>query len=113
MEENQIRIGNAFCQKGSNFVEYVTFETFELLSRKVIIIDPIPLTKVWLFEKFNFSWSNKFNCYMKDTPDDTPFFLDKNFVVLDIDLTIEIKYVHQLQNLYFAITGEELKLNEK
>jgi hypothetical protein len=50
---------------------------------------------------------------MKDTPDDTPFFLDKNFVVLDIDLTIEIKYVHQLQNLYFAITGEELKLNEK
>jgi hypothetical protein len=24
----------------------------------------------------------------------------------------EIKYVHQLQNLYFALTGEELTLNE-
>ena len=26
---------------------------------------------------------------------------------------IEIKYVHQLQNLYFALTGEELKSLEK
>jgi hypothetical protein len=26
-------------------------------------------------------------------------------------LDIEIKYVHQLQNLYFALTGEELILN--
>ena len=24
----------------------------------------------------------------------------------------EIKYVHQLQNLYFALTGEELEINE-
>jgi hypothetical protein len=25
-------------------------------------------------------------------------------------LDIEIKYVHQLQNLYFALTGEELEI---
>ena len=29
------------------------------------------------------------------------------------DFRIQIKYVHQLQNLYFALTGEELILKEK
>ena len=33
------------------------------------------------------------------------------FLVLDIDFHVEIKYLHQLQNLYFALTGEELTLN--
>lgn len=28
-------------------------------------------------------------------------------------LNVSIKYVHQLQNLYFALTGEELELKEK
>ena len=27
-------------------------------------------------------------------------------------ISIEIKYVHQLQNLYYALTGEELTLNK-
>ncbi len=27
------------------------------------------------------------------------------------DRAIEIKYLHQLQNLYFALTGEELEIN--
>lgn len=29
-----------------------------------------------------------------------------------IKLSIEIKYIHQLQNLYFALTGKELEFNE-
>lgn len=28
----------------------------------------------------------------------------------DRDVTTELKYLHQLQNLYFALTGEELKI---
>ena len=28
-------------------------------------------------------------------------------------ITSNIKYVHQLQNLYFALTGDELKISEK
>lgn len=28
------------------------------------------------------------------------------------DLVIELKYIHQLQNLYFALTYEELKISE-
>ena len=32
------------------------------------------------------------------------------FQLGDLDLT-QIKYLHQLQNLYFALTGEELNIN--
>jgi len=29
-----------------------------------------------------------------------------------VEIPMEVKYVHQLQNLYYALTGEELTLNE-
>lgn len=75
-----------------------------------IIPSPIPLTEEWLvrfgfrktfdspFEYFewtdhNLQLSEKFDCYLGK-------------------FTQPIKYVHQLQNLYFALTGEELKLTE-
>ena len=33
--------------------------------------------------------------------------------VLRIVIGKQIKYVHELQNLYFALTGEELKIEDK
>ena len=49
------------------------------------------------------------------------FYFDKNFegaddenIIGDYDECVHIrlpKYVHQLQNLYFALTGEELEIN--
>lgn len=42
--------------------------------------------------------------------------LDSIFLVYDFDWTImnvsELKYVHQLQNLYFALAGKELEIKE-
>lgn len=32
-------------------------------------------------------------------------------LLLDNNLWVELKYLHQLQNLYFALTGEELTFN--
>lgn len=82
---------------------------------------PIPLTKEWLlkfgFEKFNHSvkeyWAindfeieihcNKFPiriCGGESSPHLTQF------------IGHGTKYVHQLQNIYFALTGEELKIKE-
>ena len=42
------------------------------------------------------------------------FFKDDDYIYLrQVGSTIaKIKYIHQLQNLYFALTGEELTLNQ-
>lgn len=73
------------------------------------IIEPIPLTDEWL-EKFGF---NKF-------PNQKKYDMD-NFWACGLrngnewhfeDLECFVKYVHQLQNLFFALTGEELTIKE-
>lgn len=69
---------------------------------------PIPLTEEWLL-KFGFVKHGKYGYFYID------FFivdLDMNgqFYMCDIDIHIVLKHVHQLQNLYFACTGEELTL---
>lgn len=122
MDENGLMIGNAFTQKGSNFVEYVTLKTFELLSRNAIIIEPVLLNEKWLL-KFGFKKIGVKNRYF----DLTHFhYQDKNFRIYLIAKGFEIelelknkdkdrfnffrtyKFVHQLQNLYFAAIQEKL-----
>lgn len=71
----------------------------------------IPLTEEWLLKfgleeryvKNEWSWHlNKWNSYTEIRKTEGGFkFLDGY---------PEIKYVHQLQNIYFALTGEELML---
>ena len=76
-------------------------------------LKPIPLTEEWLLkfgfelkignyhlENFRFNISNPMNY-------DGFLFCDGYSV-----LTEKIKHVHQLQNLYFALTGEELTLKQ-
>ena len=86
-------------------------------------IEPIKLTEEWLVklgaidrnkeerDRFNFKEINwyfgftepygDFRIYQH--PDSFKYWLDQYH-------TIEIKYVHQLQNIYFALTGEELTI---
>lgn len=70
-------------------------------------LKPIPLTEEWLL---NFGYTKKYSnfwnlghivweCY------DSFFICDKNGITL--------KYVHQLQNLYFAINGRELTVKKE
>jgi hypothetical protein len=40
------------------------------------------------------------------------FRLNKNYAGFYYSKNLNIKYVHQLQNLYFALTGEELTIKE-
>lgn len=67
---------------------------------------PIPLTKEWL-ERFGFKVGNLY-------ADKGWFWLERYrtlraYVFVIEDKLIKVKYVHQLQNLYFALTGEELE----
>ncbi len=70
-------------------------------------LSPIPLTEEWLVkfgfikdfygfvldDKMSLSFSTKLSPFWQDSP-----------------LSINIQYVHQLQNLYFALTGSELEI---
>ena len=71
-------------------------------------MNPIPLTEEWLL-KFGFYKSETFkNSFIKKGVDiyiqDTAFWYDL------LNNSIEIKSVHQLQNLFFALTNEELTI---
>lgn len=110
---NELRLNNLFVQAGSNFVETVTFETFELLSRGAIKVVGIPLTEEWLL-KLGFEKCGDDGEYFSISQ--FPFELlnqGDSFSVFDTGglKVANIKCVHQLQNLYFALTENELQIN--
>jgi len=87
-------------------------------------LKPIPLTEEWLL-KFGFKHQNKYdlesNLYSKKLKSEYYFTiysktetLDfKTFHPINFVFDIKIDFVHQLQNLYFALTGEELTLKSE
>ena len=90
--ENELRLGNAFCQKGSIFVEYATFETFDLLRRKVIIIEPVPITEKWLL-KFGFKLDSSYELvYFIQIPNGV-FMVNREFIMMDIVFLKNLNYM--------------------
>lgn len=97
-------------------------DTRRFLKKPLNDIIPIPITEEWLL-KFGFKictghfYNHLKNAYSRDDFDFTVCFWDDGTIDLDsafddmfgIELK-HIKFIHQLQNLYFALTGEELKL---
>jgi hypothetical protein len=79
-------------------------------------LKPIPLTEEWLI-KFNF-------VYHHDTPHPNRVFrISSNEMIFDLEeiisyyfggsfISVELKYVHQLQNLFWILTGQELTINK-
>lgn len=69
---------------------------------------PITLTEEWLV-KLGFKFNSDSNVYSIDN-----FFIYTeayNKIIITYDcLMRSVEYVHQLQNLYFALTGEELTI---
>lgn len=73
----------------------------------------IPLTKFWLL-KFGFipkeyGYVNQIYVRKPDNRVNDFYF---EFDGFDIGKEVELKYVHQLQNLYHALTGEELTIKQ-
>jgi hypothetical protein len=87
--------------------------------------EPIPLTEEW-FLKFGFEKIEVEEPFFKKNKIEVFKYLKGNFFLLggnntsygiglhDIwqGMEINIKYIHQLQNLYFALTNEELTLTK-
>lgn len=78
---------------------------------EIEIIRPIPITEEWLVRfKFNEGINKIYTSqsgYIIEFDDCFKFYLIEYG-----DWYSEIKHVHQLQNLYFSLTGEELTIKE-
>jgi hypothetical protein len=118
MKANELRIGNLFTDS-TNEINVVRDGTFMAINDGIIECEPIPLTEDWLV-KFGFIRDYHGNLYMDinsidtdervlflhwDDPHDEVWLLDEehNYEICSI------QKVHQLQNLYFALTGKELE----
>lgn len=125
MKAQELRIGNyiRLMLNHSDFndicIELADFNLIANESRNHTY-EPIPITEEWLL-KFGFKrYVNEFRISVGEGLEfcvgDNSFF----DISQEIDGEVEkvyftdiFKYVHQLQNLYFAITGEELTCNTK
>jgi hypothetical protein len=78
-------------------------------------VTPIPLTEEWLL-KFGFGKDDFCGAYVRYDSNRLSITHDvkNNTFLADIVkyLRVFTRYVHQLQNLYFALTGEELTIKE-
>ena len=108
MNAKELRIGNYAKDPYNKTIKLVSVE------KDASMLTPIPLTEEWLI-KFGF----KENILYRGR---------KRFWLLDFNISRHknkgcvvayagraykhIKHVHQLQNIYFAVTGEELTINK-
>lgn len=99
--------------RAHQFGMYITL-TSQVFELRLTDISPIPLTEEWILragfkkedysEEFSFPGMNGVYLGHND-------FNEKSPVIGDYDACVSFKipkYVHQLQNLYFCLTGEEL-----
>ena len=118
MKATELRIGNYYNQfENTEKVSWSTLKTLEESTTEQLWCKPIPLTEEWLL-KFGFERTDLID---NSNDDWTWLFYQKDSIYIDgSDLTIEtatgivikVEYVHQLQNLYFALTNEELILRQ-
>ena len=110
MVAQELRIGNLIEQ---GVIEIMS-ENAVWINEKLLLIDEIqsiPLTEEWLvkfgFEKSKYEYFTKFAGNNVMT-----IFIFQERIKVDIvnQFICNIHYVHQLQNLYFALTKKELTL---
>lgn len=115
MKSTELRIGNYYLSFG------VDLKQVEQLTKDKMLIDfhPLTLTEEWVI---NFGFQKDIGDYfyinVENDYGGEIMFGDYNGEVCawlqgcdQGRVGVFIKYVHQLQNLYFTLTGEELVLN--
>ena len=130
MDIRELRIGNivkterkddsflSFIQSGIFYVTVIGNNVVKVgfgknktdkISNSIYILG-VPLTEEWLvkFDLIKVKDIDDFSIWMfRDIP--FTYETERHFIMLDNKIIANCKYVHQLQNLYFALTGEELK----
>ena len=132
MKANELRIGNCveFLGKPVKIkgiyaldkrLDMYYLKIDDYIDSKIIHFKPIPLTEEWLL-KFGFELSKfhltqynvklfKLNGYGVQFKEWESYYgkksMDWVFIIHSFD-SVKLEHVHQLQNLYFALTGEDL-----
>ena len=139
MKASELRLGNYVnvpipeqCPFRIDDFECLSYEFIKVAQKQIINgkevhpltwygddLQPIPLTEEWL-EKFGFTkaiyydvdqnYYVYFDFSIYNFYDEGWFFLDPDNGHIN---TKGVKYVHEIQNLYFALTGEELILKSE
>lgn len=125
MEAKELRVNNLIYDKLGRVVKVISIDNSDIeestykfklsngniLKHHIRNTNGIPLTEEWLL-KFGFK---RYEGLQDDLYELDGFWqIQKDFnsniyTMSDIEL-YNIKYVHQLQNLYFALTGQELTI---
>lgn len=104
MKPTELRIGNLVQTNFKKEKEITDIKLIDFKENFFRLYDPIQLTEEWLL-KFGFEKTEN-GYFVKDGiilyPIRDLYFRGNLFIKADI------KYVHQIQNLYFALIGEEL-----
>jgi hypothetical protein len=121
IQANELRIDNYYDQFGN--IHQATWVTIKDLSKAPpdqLWCKPIPLIEEWLL-KFGFELEYEM-LYVKKTIGGRSMAFRKvnkafytNEPIKEFyrwDSVCDIEYVHQLQNLYFALTNQELTIKE-
>lgn len=126
---NELRIGNYLNYQGKiikvegihNRTIYHSDRQFDQVGvEKYITFEPIPLTEEWLFkfgfekDKYDYFHHIKSKIIIGHTTTDE-FFEYEYLTGFQNSHTemCELKYVHELQNLYYCLCGKELQINIK
>ena len=111
MKATELRIGNYYDNNGVvSIVSPNTIEEVWVAERSWV--KPIPLTEEWLLKfgfEIGYNKTKMLDVYCKDFGILIERSNGGNFYYKKV----YISSVHQLQNLYFALTNEELILKEK
>jgi hypothetical protein len=106
MKANEIRLGNYYNQFGNiHQVNGHIISELEKAPQGQLWCKAIPLTEEWLL-KFGFIKHENHSIWYTLNKVDVWFF-DGKYVN---DNDVEINFVHELQNLYFALTKKELTM---
>ena len=112
---HELRIGNWVYIQSSKMVKQFdgertqTYKLHNVISEKARLFDPIPLTEDILLNRCGFY---KYPALFYKCKVCISIIHGKLYFKFKQE-NVEIKYLHQLQNLYFALTGNELEINLK
>jgi len=123
LDAKDLRIGNLIKWISTNTVEVVqeinSCGKYHLINNvQITDAEPIELTEEWLL-RFGFERHELDNWfYLKIINDWTRLNININGSVCELSISnhgavINVAYVHQLQNLYYALTQTELTLKDE
>lgn len=121
MKANELRIGNYLMSNGFEvqidcIQPTMLAKVGENFYTKIDLFEPIPLTEEWLL-KFGFNEHRTSDVWFAKEWGTNgveiikyDIHYEKYIYLLGAGLAKVLEHVHQLQNLYFALTGHELEI---